>query len=123
MKMVICFDTEDEAGMRNAIKMVDHMAKEYLNQSIVSASNKTFGKIEFIKILRLFAERIAKEEGGSEVHPDGTRVRKDYEGLKYCKVFTDHLWQYKTLGKSDGSKWRFSASDFNHNYPGAQGKL
>ena len=34
MKTVVVFDTEDEKGMQATFKIVDHLAKEYLDKNI-----------------------------------------------------------------------------------------
>ena len=61
MKMVIVFDTDDRNGMINTIKIVDNLAYEYLGRGVKEAHNRTFGKIEFIKMLRIFAQTVKAE--------------------------------------------------------------
>ena len=103
MKMVICFDTEDEKGMENSIKMMDHLAKEYMNRRAVSNSEVAFGKIEFIKVLRMFASDIAEQlnEEGEEALNEGatTRQREEWEGLRFAKQFADKVYEAKSGGK------------------------
>ena len=103
MKMVICFDTEDNKGMENAIKMVDHLAKEYRNRRIQNHSEVNFGKIEFIKMMRKFASEIAEEQelerGTTATIRESSREREPWEGLRFAKNFADRIWEQKRMGK------------------------
>jgi len=57
MKTVICFDTDDQRGMNDARKIMEHLVKEYLdNRSPHAGQTVKFGKINFIKMLRKFAK-------------------------------------------------------------------
>jgi hypothetical protein len=85
MKMVIVFDTDDKEGMENTIKMVDHLAAQYTTQSLKQANKRAFGKIEFIKYLRNFANAAAKEE-----EFDGTGF-----SLRFAKRFAEEIWKDK----------------------------
>ena len=77
MKTVIVFDTDDREGMKNTLKIVNYLAKRYLvNHSV---DGKSFGKIQFIKTLRIFA----KEAESSEV---------DGGSLRFAKRFADKVW-------------------------------
>lgn len=102
MKMVICFDTDDEKGMENSIKMMDHLAKEYMGRRVVTTSTVNFGKIEFIKVLRVFAGSIAAECGLTneevESNPNKYRRKEDWEGLKFSKQFADKVFSAKSGG-------------------------
>ena len=62
MKMVIVFDTEDRDGMENTVKMVEHLSAVYMSRDLARANKRAFGKIEFIKFLRNFANAAVKEE-------------------------------------------------------------
>ena len=85
MKMVIVFDTEDRNGMENTIKMVEHLAAVYMGQSLHRANKRAFGKIEFIKVLRNFANAAVKEESA-----DGTGY-----SLRFAKRFAEEIWRDK----------------------------
>lgn len=102
MKMVICFDTEDEKGMQNSIKMMDHLAKEYMGRRVMTTSTVNFGKIEFIKVLRVFAANIAAEGGLTneevENNPNNIRQKEDWEGLRFSKLFADKVFSAKSGG-------------------------
>ena len=88
MKMVIVFDTEDRDGMANTIKMVDHLAHEYMGRKVETAHKRTFGKIEFIKMLRTFAKKVKAEEASGG----------DGGGLRFAKVFSEEVWDAKMKG-------------------------
>ena len=83
--MVIVFDTEDRDGMENTIKMVEHLAVQYMGQNLHRANKRAFGKIEFIKCLRNFANAARK---GEEV--DGTGY-----SLRFAKRFAEEIWREK----------------------------
>ena len=83
--MVIVFDTEDRDGMENTIKMVEHLAAVYMGQSLHRANKRAFGKIEFIKCLRNFANAAVKEE---EVDGNGY-------SLRFAKRFAEEIWRDK----------------------------
>ena len=85
MKMVIVFDTEDREGMENTVKMVDHLAAVYMGQSLHLANKRAFGKIEFIKCLRNFANAARKEED-----VDGSGY-----SLRFAKRFAEEIWRDK----------------------------
>mgnify|MGYP001203426039 CR=1 FL=1 len=82
MKTVIVFDTEDPEGMKNTLKIVDHLAKQYLN-SRVSHGERSFGKIKFIKAIRRYQEECVKQ---AESDPEFKA------GLRSAKQFADNYW-------------------------------
>ena len=88
MKMVIVFDTEDKDGMENTIKMVDHLATEYLGRGLKTHHKRAFGKIEFIKVLRNFAKKVKAEEatGGQG------------DSLRFAKQYSEEVWDAKMKG-------------------------
>ena len=83
--MVIVFDTEDRDGMENTVKMVEHLAAVYMSRDLARANKRAFGKIEFIKVLRNFANAARKDE---EV--DGTGY-----SLRFAKRFAEEIWRDK----------------------------
>ncbi|HCC45352.1 MAG TPA: hypothetical protein DEQ32_13190 [Gammaproteobacteria bacterium] len=91
MKTVIVFDTDDEEGMRNAFKIVDHLASQYLNQRLraMTPSEIRFGRIEFIKMMRAFSKHITavqKKDPKAEVN-----------GLRFNKQYADKIWGEKRM--------------------------
>ena len=91
MKMVIVFDTDDRNGMINTIKIVDNLAYEYMGRGVQEAHNRTFGKIEFIKMLRTFATKVKAEVETEDPTTDGT-------GLRFAKQFSEDVWDRKEGG-------------------------
>jgi hypothetical protein len=88
MKMVIVFDTDDRQGMTNTVHIVDKLAADYLNKNVDESYKRSFGKIEFIKMLRKFAQQIKLDFND-----------EDIAGLKYSKDVTDKIWEHKKDGK------------------------
>jgi hypothetical protein len=79
MKTVIVFDTDDRGGMKNTVKIIDHLAQEYLGEDL-SPYKIPFGKIELIKELRNYAA-LAQEE--------------DFGGLRHAKTFAEKIIKKK----------------------------
>ncbi len=92
MKMVIVFDTEDTQGMRNTLKIVDALAREYLGRGMDDSYKRNFGKIEFIKMLRTFATKVKAEVEKEDPATDGT-------GLRFAKQFSEDVWDRKERGE------------------------
>ena len=88
MKMVIVFDTDDRQGMTNTVHIVDKLAADYLNKNVDESYKRSFGKLEFIKMLRKFAQQIKLDFND-----------EDIAGLKYSKDVTDKIWGAKEGGK------------------------
>ncbi len=85
MKTVLVFDTEDDKGMRATIKIVEHLAEQYLPSTNSNHRHDvSFGKIEFIKTLRTFMKDAEELEDPS----DGT-------SLRFAKGFADKVWKRK----------------------------
>jgi len=94
MKTVICFDTDDQRGMKDALKIIEHLAHQYLEEYRPRMmSEKKFGKIQFIKTIRAFAKNnivnaeIAEKQGRNF----------DPGGLKTAKEFADEIFRKETL--------------------------
>ena len=92
MKMVIVFDTEDTQGMRNTLKIVDALARDYLGRGMDDSYKRNFGKIEFIKMLRTFATKVKAEVEKEDPATDGT-------GLRFAKQFSEDVWDRKERGE------------------------
>ena len=85
MKLTIVIDTEDEAGVRNTYKIVNHFYKRITPRTRSGAHEISFGKIPFIKMLRAFARdaKIAEEVG------------EDSASLRFTKQYADVLFNEK----------------------------
>ena len=82
MKTVIVFDTDDEEGMKNTVKIISHLATEYIkDQPFLPTYQIPFGKIELIKQFRYYANL---------AHDD------DFGRLRHAKAFVDKIIKDKT---------------------------
>ena len=91
MKMVSVFDTNDQQGMMNTVKIVDQLAVDYLGKNVDARYKRTFSKIEFIKMLRSFAHDVKAAVQDDSADEDGT-------GLRFAKVFSEKVWDRKEDG-------------------------
>ncbi len=91
MKMVIVFDTDDQQGMMNTVKIVDQLAVDYLGKNVDARYKRTFSKIEFIKMLREYAKDVKAAIQDEDSDEDGT-------GLRFAKVFSEKVWDAKENG-------------------------
>ena len=90
MKMTIVIDSDDINGIEDAYKMVRIMHTKYVGS--LGAHKKSFGKIEYIKALRKFANRAIenyKTDEGFEL--------EDVASLRFTKTFADELWRDKDV--------------------------
>ena len=85
MKTVLVFDTDDERGMHDAYKIMQHLCHEHLMMQLPSRSKIPFGKIEFVKHLRTYADKCLL---------DGVPNK-----LKEAKAYTDQVWNQKNRSK------------------------
>ena len=101
MKMVIVFDTNDQQGMMNTVKIVDQLAVDYLGKNVDARYKRTFSKIEFIKMLRSFAQDV-KRAVQDDSTDDRKRVESDGSGL--CCELRQSLFR-KGLGRKGNRSW------------------
>jgi len=90
MKMVIVFDTDDQQGMKNTVKIVEKLATDYLGVTLDRVHNRSFGKIEFIKTIREFGRQVAKELADDP--------ESEPTGLLKTKRFAEKVWDVKQDG-------------------------
>ena len=88
MKMTIVIDSDDINGIEDAYRMVGIMYTKYVGTTY--AHKKSFGKIEFIKLLRKFGKRAVENYKSDE----------DFEleaisSLRFTKDFADEVWREK----------------------------
>ena len=88
MKMTIVIDSEDTEGIRAALKVARLMHDKYVNSG--TYHKESFGKIEFIKLLRKFMrESVAHMEN----EEDGqVKDVKDLANLRNAKRFADRIF-------------------------------
>lgn len=89
MKMTIVIDSDDINGIEDAYKMVRIMYTKYVGATY-GVGKQSFGKIEFIKMLRKFG-RLAVENYQND---------EDFElgaisSLRFTKTFADEVWRDK----------------------------
>ena len=88
--MTIVIDSDDINGIEDAYKMVRIMHTKYVGS--LGAHKKSFGKIEYIKALRKFANRAIenyKTDEGFEL--------EDVASLRFTKTFADEIWRDKDV--------------------------
>ena len=88
MKMTLVVDTDDREGINDALKMIRIMNEKYARN--VGYHKESFGKIEFIKVLRKFMrESVAhmKDEEDGQV-----KDIDDMANLRNAKRFADRIF-------------------------------
>tara|TARA_B100000886_G_scaffold147620_1_gene100354 strand:+ start:2377 stop:2655 length:279 start_codon:yes stop_codon:yes gene_type:complete len=91
MKMTIVIDTDDPIGISDALKIVQIMDNKYGSQP--HYRKESFGKIEFIKIIRQFMKESIKHLNDEESNQ--VKNIDDMTNLRNAKRFADRLWQSK----------------------------
>ena len=88
MKMTIVIDSDDTQGIDAALKITRLMHVKYVGTA--AAHKESFGKIEFIKMLRKFM----KESIEHLDDPDSGQVRDmaDMGNLRNAKRFADRIF-------------------------------
>jgi len=87
MKMTIVIDTDDINGIEDAYKMVRIMYTKYMGVPH-GAGNRSFGKIQYIKLLRKFAKQAVEK-----YKTDEDFDLQDIASLRFTKNFTDQVWE------------------------------
>ena len=97
MKMVLVFDTDDDAGMKSSLKIMRQLAADHgLDNIMANLGDPKFGKIEFIKMLRDYQTFSSIEEDNGE----------DATALRSLKRFVDEVWTQKKSGGYYKPRWR-----------------
>ena len=86
MKMTIVLDSDDINGIEDAYKMVRIMHTKYVGS--LGAHKKSFGKIQYIKLLRLFAKQAVEKYKTDEEFDI-----EDISSLRFTKRFADRVWE------------------------------
>ncbi len=89
MKMTIVIDSDDINGIEDAYKMVRIMYTKYV-RATGHINACSFGKIEFIKMLRKFG-RSAVDNYENEEDFD----LKAISSLRFTKQYADQVWREK----------------------------
>ena len=88
MKMTIVIDSDDREGIHDALKMVRILHTKYSGNA--TYHKESFGKIEFIKLLRKFM----KESVEHMKNDDSGQVKdiNDMANLRNAKRFADRIF-------------------------------
>ena len=88
MKMTIVIDSDDREGINDALKMVRIMHTKYSGN--ITAHKESFGKIEFIKLLRKYM----KESVTCLKNEEDNQVKDidDMANLRNAKRFADRIF-------------------------------
>ncbi len=89
MKMTIVIDSDDREGINDALKMVRIMHTKYSGNA--TAHKESFGKIEFIKMLRKFMR-----ESVNHLNDEDSNQVKDIDdlpNLRNAKRFADRMFR------------------------------
>ena len=89
MKMTIVIDSEDTKGIQSALTMTRLMHDKYV--SVGTSHKESFGKIEFIKMLRKFMKESIEhlnDEESNQVKDIG-----DMGNLRNAKRFADRMFR------------------------------
>ena len=89
MKMTIVIDSEDTQGIDAALKIARLMHVKYVGTA--AAHKESFGKIEFIKMLRKFMRESVKHMND----PEDNQVKdiSDIHNLRNAKRFADRIFR------------------------------
>ena len=87
MKLTIVIDTEDERGIRDSFKIIDHFYKRINAPGKYTGRQVQYGKIAFIKMLRSFAA------DARDAEIDGV----ESTSLRFTKTWADAVFS-----KNDG---------------------
>jgi hypothetical protein len=88
MKMTLVVDSSDREGLADALKMIRIMHQKYSGNA--SAHKESFGKIEFIKLLRKFMKESVNhlnDEESNQIKDIG-----DMGNLRNAKRFADRIF-------------------------------
>ncbi len=88
MKMTIVIDSDDINGLEDAYKMVRIMYTKYVGTR--GYDKRSFGKIEFIKMLRKFGN-----EAMMNYKSDENFELEQISSLRFTKHFADNIWNVK----------------------------
>ena len=89
MKMTIVIDSEDREGIHDALKIARLMHEKYVSSG--TYHKESFGKIEFIKMLRKFVKESVEHLNDE----DSNQVRdiSDMGNLRNAKRFADRIFR------------------------------
>jgi len=89
MKMTIVIDSEDTQGIQAALKISRLMHDKYVNNG--TYHKQSFGKIEFIKMLRKFMKESIEHLNDED--SDQVKSLGDMGNLRNAKRFADRMFR------------------------------
>ena len=87
--MTIVIDSDDREGINDALKMVRIMHQKYSGNA--TAAKESFGKIEFIKMLRKFMKESVDHLNDEESNQ--VKDMADMGNLRNAKRFADRIFR------------------------------
>ena len=90
MKMTIVIDSEDTKGIQAALAMTRLMHDKYVGTTTTS-HKESFGKIEFIKMLRKFMRESVEHLNDED--SDQVKNLNDMGNLRNAKRFADRMFR------------------------------
>lgn len=88
--MTIAVDTDDIEGLIDAHRIISIMTQKYVSRSILPNIEASFGKIEFIKMLRKFGSIACDNYENDEEFK-----LEHIKSLRFTKTFADEVWRTK----------------------------
>ena len=91
MKVTIVIDSEDREGIKAALKIARMMHEQYVDSSHGATHRETFGKIEFIKVLRKYMRESVAHMNDEE--DNQVKDVSDLANLRNAKRFADRIFR------------------------------
>jgi len=89
MKMTIVIDSEDTKGIDSALRIARLMHDKYVSTG--TSHKESFGKIEFIKVLRKFMKESIDHLNDED--SDQVKSLEDMRNLRNAKRFADRIFK------------------------------
>jgi len=89
MKMTIVTDSEDTKGIDSALRIARLMHDKYVSTG--TSHKESFGKIEFIKVLRKFMKESIDHLNDED--SDQVKSLEDMRNLRNAKRFADRIFK------------------------------
>ena len=89
MKMTIVIDSDDAKGIDSALRIARLMHDKYVSTG--TSHKESFGKIEFIKVLRKFMKESIDHLNDED--SDQVKSLEDMRNLRNAKRFADRIFK------------------------------
>jgi hypothetical protein len=102
--MVLVFDTDDRDGMKSCLKIFKQLAEDNgMLSSMANLNDPTFGKIEFIKMLKDFDAFCQMPD--AKRNPNTALEGGGSISLRTLKEFADHVFGAKSRASYYKPNW------------------